>query len=121
MKNETVVTNGTETAIINDADLDLIKECIGTAMEEYKIMSDDLYNQANDIAASNSDHLIYTDDDCKAYAWAKSRMKYFDSKLQRCQELLVKLHMVEHMWQKESGIDDVIFDKALEDAFDATL
>jgi hypothetical protein len=97
MKNETVVTNGTETAIINDEDLDLIKECIGAAMEEYKIMSNDLYNQANDIATTDGDYQTYT--------WAKNRMKYFDSKLQRCQELLVKLHMVEHMWQKESEGD----------------
>jgi hypothetical protein len=102
MKNETVVTNGTETAIINDEDLDLIKECIGTAMEEYKIMSDNLYNQANDIATTDGDYQTYT--------WAKNRMKYFDSQLQRCQELLVKLHMVEHMWQKESegDTDDIL-------------
>lgn len=102
MKNETVVTNGTETAIITDEDLAIIKECIGTAMEEYKIMSDNLYNQANDIATSDGDY--------HTYIWSKNRMKYFDSRLQRCQELLVKLHMVEHMWQKESegGMNDTL-------------
>lgn len=94
MKNETVVTNGTETAIITDEDLDLIKQCVGTAVEEYKVMSDDLYYQLSDTDDSPENQEERT--------WCKNRIKYYDSVIQRCQTLLVKLHMVEKMWQDES-------------------
>lgn len=94
MKNETVVTNGTETAIITDEDLDLIKQCIGTAVEEYKILSDDLYYQLSDADDGSKNQ--------KERTWCKNRIKYYDSVIQRCQTLLVKLHMVEKMWQDES-------------------